>query len=96
MTGIFASVYMLPFALVNEIAPEEARGTAMGFTNMMSMILGAPLLIPLIGTLLKGRALAQGTADFTVASYQLGLSLLPLSFLLALLVLTWIKEPVKR
>lgn len=96
LTGLFASVYMLPFALVNEIAPEEVRGTSMGFTNMMCILLGAPLLTPLIGLLLKMNATSYQVTDFSVASYTGALSVLPISFLLALVVLFWIRDPVKQ
>lgn len=96
-TGMSASVYVLPFALVNEIAPEEARGTAMGFTNMLSIIFGAPLFMPLVGILLKSQAAAvQGTTNFPASSYTMALSILPISFLLAFLVLVWIREPVRE
>lgn len=96
LTGLFCSVYMLPFALVNEIAPEEARGTAMGFTNMISILFGAPLFTPLVGMLLKGNALFHRAADFSTVSYMKALSVLPLSCLLAFVVLFWIHDPVKR
>lgn len=95
LTGLFASVYILPFALVNEIAPEEARGTAMGFTNMMCILLGAPLLTPLVSLLLKMSASSHQLSDFSTASYTMALSVLPLSFLLALVVLFWIHDPVR-
>ena len=93
LTGLFASVYMLPFALVNEIVPEEARGTAMGFTNMMCILLGAPLLTPLVSLLLKLSASSHQVTDFSTSSYTIALSVLPFSFLLALVVLFWIHDP---
>lgn len=96
LTGIFSSVYMLPFALVNEIAPEEVRGTAMGFTNMLSIIFGAPLFMPLVGFLLKSQAASQNATNFSISSYTVALSILPISLLLALLVLMWIREPVRE
>ncbi len=96
LTGLFSSVYMLPFALVNEIAPNDARGTAMGFTNMLNIVFGAPLFTPLVSFVLKGHAeVAPDATNFSASSYTLGLSILPLSFLLALLVLLWIREPLK-
>jgi MFS family permease len=96
LTGVFSSVYMLPFALVNEIAPEEVRGTAMGFTNMLSIIFGAPLFMPLVGFLLKSQAASQDVTNFSISSYTMALSILPISLLLALLVLVWIREPVRE
>jgi MFS family permease len=96
LTGIFSSVYMLPFALVNEIAPEEVRGTAMGFTNMLSIIFGAPLFMPLVGFLLKSQEISQNATNFSISSYTMALSILPASLLLALLVLVWIREPVRE
>ncbi len=93
LTGLFASVYMLPFALVNEIVPEEARGTAMGFTNMMCILLGAPFLTPLVSLLLKLSASSHQVTDFSTNSYTIALSVLPFSFSLALVVLFWIHDP---
>ncbi|MCD6045483.1 MAG: major facilitator family transporter [Gammaproteobacteria bacterium] len=97
LTGTFASVYVLPFALVNEVVPEEARGTAMGFTNMLSIIFGAPLFMPLVGLLLKYQTVAASdVTNFPASSYTMALSILPISFLLALVVLAWIREPVRE
>ncbi len=96
LSGLFASVYMLPFALVNEIVPEEVRGTAMGFTNMLCILLGAPVLTPIVSLLLKKSAAVQGTLHFSTASYTLALSVLPLSFLFALIVLFWIHDPRRK
>lgn len=95
LTGTFSSVYMLPFALVNEIAPEEARGTAMGFTNMLSIIFGAPLFMPLVSLLLRSHAVSQDAGNFPLSSYTMALSIIPISLLFALLVLVWIREPAK-
>ncbi len=100
LTGLFASVYMLPFALVNQIAPNESRATAMGFTNMMSILFGAPLLTPIVGVLLKGRdwagkSMSVAPVTFSMADYKVALSVIPICFLLALLVSVWIHEPKK-
>ncbi len=95
LSGLFASVYMLPFALVNEITPQRVRGTAMGFTNMMSIVIGAPLLTALVGVLLKTSA-PQIEGVFPLSSYTLALSVLPLAFLLGLAVLHWIREPERN
>lgn len=51
--GFSISSYVLPYAVVGEIIPDKARGKAMGFINCITLLFGAPLLQPLIGSLLK-------------------------------------------
>jgi MFS family permease len=50
--GFVSAVYVLAFALVREQTPRCVRASAMGLTNMMSMVIGAPLLQPVLGWIL--------------------------------------------
>jgi len=50
--GLAASAYSLVFARVAELAPPGAVATAMGFTNLLVMAIGACVLAPLYGSLL--------------------------------------------
>ena len=50
--GFVSAVYVLAFALVREQTPPCVRASAMGLTNMMSMVIGAPLLQPVLGWIL--------------------------------------------
>lgn len=53
MLGFTAGIYMLPFALVREITSKKVRGTAIGFANMLCILVGSPVLQPLIGRILE-------------------------------------------
>ena len=79
LLGFISAVYVVPFAIMRDISQPAVRGMAMGFVNMMSMIIGAPLLQPLIGYLLKW-------------NYSVALSVLPLCLGLSLLATLRIRE----
>lgn len=51
LLGMSCSSYMIPFAIANEISPENLRGAAMGFVNTIS-VGTAPILQPLVGYIL--------------------------------------------
>lgn len=94
-TGVMASVYILPFAVVRELTPRAVQGTAMGFTNMMSILLGSPVLQPLIGRLLDVHAhpaSAGKLGTFVTLDYQMAFLVLPLCLLIALVLLKFIRE----
>jgi sugar phosphate permease len=87
--GFFSAVYALPFAVVREIMPNHVRGTAMGYTNMMCILIGAPILQPLIGWLLD-RELLQ-TTDVALA-YQHAMVALPISLAIGLVLAFCVRE----
>lgn len=72
MIGMLSSVYVIPFALAKKIAPPGVSATAMGLVNVLSILIGAPILQPLIGAIIN-----------VTHSFTLGLSLFPLLALLA-------------
>jgi len=88
MMGFLASVYVLAFAMVREITDTNVRGSAMGFTNMMAILIGAPLLQPLIGFILKRHehGAAIDITQLPPIAYQHALTSLLASLALALLV----------
>lgn len=95
LVGATSGVYILPFALIREITPREARGTAMGFANMMAILIGSPILQPLIGKLLEfhwDHKNINGVQIFNVTDYQTSLAVLPICLALALVVLIFIRE----
>ncbi|MCH9634226.1 MAG: hypothetical protein S4CHLAM7_09710 [Chlamydiae bacterium] len=47
--GFSLSSYVIPFAIISEILPFKVKGKAMGFANTLTLLIGAPLLQPLIG-----------------------------------------------
>jgi len=87
--GFFSSAYVLPYAVIRDIVPSNVRGTAMGYTNMMSIMIGAPILIPLVGWVLNSD-LPQFT-NKTIA-YQHALSVLPVSLGIGLLLAFFVRE----
>lgn len=87
LMGFVSAVYVLAFALVRERTSIKVRASAMGLTNMMSMIIGAPLLQPLIGIILEKFNVGQAET-----AYHYALSSLVVCLLLALFLLFFIKE----
>ncbi len=85
--GIFSGAYMIPFAVVRDTVPMYAQGTAMGFTNLMSILIGAPIFQPLVGWLLQSISgtYERGKLIFSLEDYQLALSIMPFCLLMALL-----------
>ena len=47
--GFFSGVYVIPFAIVRDISPKRSQGAALAFINMVCVLLGGPLLQPVIG-----------------------------------------------
>ncbi len=86
LLGVTSGVYVLPFAVMRDITPHHVRGTAMGYTNMMCIIIGAPLLTPMVGWILTQQP----------DQYQLALILFPVSLLLALLLTFFVRETYCR
>lgn len=96
MLGFTAGIYMLPFVLVREITNKEVRGTAIGFTNMLCIFIGSPILQPLIGKLLEmdwdHYKKINGVPIFHLADYQIALTTLPVALFFALITLLFIRE----
>jgi len=67
----------------------------MGFTNMLCIAIGAPILQPLIGFLLKWNAQGRGFENPTVysfADYSVALTPLPICLALSFIVALFVKE----
>lgn len=74
-TGLFASSYVLTYAIANEIATGDNRATSIGFTNMFC-VLFAPFLQPLIGYFITH---FKGSFDY----FQLSVSIVPFLMLIS-------------
>ncbi len=97
--GFSSSTYVFSFALASTYATTQTRGVAMGFTNMLCIALGAPLLQPLIGALLKWSS--ASTINGSLKAYNLhdyAVALTPLSVCLfaAFIVAFFVKENQAR
>lgn len=82
LLGLFSAAYLLPFAVIRDITSPDIRGTAMGYINMMCIIIGSPILQPLIGWLLH----VHGAVH--LHNYREALTVLPIC-LIAAFGLAW-------
>jgi MFS family permease len=78
LLGFFSAVYLLPFAVMRDITPSHMRGTVMGYVNMMCILIGSPVLQPLIGWILSIHT------SSSLSAYHHALSVIPLSLVIAL------------
>lgn len=92
--GAFCSTYALCFALVGNYVPKQSKGVAMGFTNMLCILFGAPILQPLIGYLLREHAhvAAIELGSYTVSDYKYALIPLAVSLFFALVLVCFVRE----
>ena len=82
LTGLFASSYMVPFAVAHQLATANTKAASIGFVNMWSVGV-SPLLQAVIGYFLAHFALHQdGHLRYTLHTYHLSLLILPLIFLI--------------
>lgn len=77
-TGLFASSYVLTYAIANELATADNRATCIGFTNMFC-VLFAPFLQPLIGFLITH---LKGDHNY----FQWSVSIVPALMLVAAMI----------
>lgn len=93
--GIGIAGFLMCFCMVREINKLVLAGTAIGFMNMFDSLWEA-LSEPFIGVLLDlgwtGQVAENGARLFSVASYHIALSILPLYFILSLICLFFVKE----
>lgn len=94
LSGFFASSEILVFAIANDLSRREVSATAASFTNMVVM-LGAPLLLPLIGKLLDNSVKGLDGLNAStkgVENYGLALLILPIMLLIAAVLSACLKE----
>lgn len=89
LVGFFSSAYVIPFAIMRDLVPANVRGTAMGYTNLMCILIGAPILQPLIGWVLK---LQMAQTSNTSLAYQHALLLLPICLGVAFVLTFFVRE----
>ena len=85
--GFMQSAHVLNFAKARDINPRRYSGTAMGYTNMMTM-LGGAILQPLVGLLLayQKHTTIHSTAIYSHNAYHVALLAIPASQFIALLL----------
>ena len=92
--GLFSSVQILVFALSREATPIKIAGTTIGVLNMLVM-LGGNILQPLIGKLLDLQwtgTMHDGARVYSAIAYTYSLSVLPISLILAMVVILFVRE----
>src|SRR3990167_5905898 len=97
MFGVTNTGVAIAYAVCTEIQPSKVVGTAIGFTNMASIFVGA-LMQPLVGRLIDT---VSGTRAYNVeklllSDFQYGLKLLPICSLIALILACTVKETYCR
>ncbi|WP_233581849.1 MFS transporter [Legionella septentrionalis] len=93
--GFGLGAFMLVFAMGKEMNPLALTATVIAMFNTSDAIFDA-LTEPLIGKVLDvqwdGR-MVDGIQQFSLPSYHLALSLLPIYLLIGTILLYWVKEP---
>lgn len=91
--GMFASAQVLAFAIAREISPKTLTGTALASTNMIVMLGG--FLVPVIGWILDlcwQGTMAGGVQVYSLANFQVALSLLPIGLVISAVLSFFLKE----
>jgi MFS family permease len=93
--GFFCGWQILNFAAAKEINPPEFSGTTIGFMNCLTMA-SAPVFQILLGHLIhqfeEGEVGLDGVRLYSAEAYQYALVAIPLSLLLAWVVLRFVRE----
>ncbi|MBX9805620.1 MAG: MFS transporter [Alphaproteobacteria bacterium] len=93
--GFFCGWQILNFAAAKEINPPEFNGTTMGFMNCLTMA-SALVFQPLLGWLIdlfeEGEVGLDGVKLYSVDAYHYALVAIPLSLLLAWVILRFVRE----
>lgn len=91
LTGFFASVEILIFAVGNDISDSRASATAAAFSNMVITIAGA-LLAPAVGLILDNSLKASDLPIPSITHYSGALSIIPICLILASVLTLILKE----
>jgi sugar phosphate permease len=92
--GFFSSAQILIFAICHEASSLKVAGTAIALTNMIVMI-GGNVFQPLIGRLLDQDwvgAMKHGARVYPLHAYHMALSVLPICFFAAIILMFFIRE----
>lgn len=91
LLGAASSVYALPFAVMSDVIPPHKHAAAMGFTNMMCLIVGTLILQPLIGVVLEWTKFVTGASGHPVPAtaahqFHVAFSILPVMLFIAFFI----------
>jgi MFS family permease len=95
--GFFTGFSITVFALVKDSNPEEISATAMGFANLMNMIIGAisQTLVEIFLDYLWTGGKEGAVRIYSLDNYRMAFLTLLLSIISALILVFFIDEPVK-
>ena len=65
--GFVSCAYSLAFTLIEKMVSQRAKGVAMGLTNLMCLTIGAPILQPLVGIIIKFKNYSDAMICFPIA-----------------------------
>lgn len=94
LLGVFAGVEVIVFAVSRELSSTRSPATAIAFTNMVVM-LGGPILQPVIGKLLDlgwSGGMDGSARVFALADYQRALMVIPIGMLAAMILSLLLRE----
>ena len=92
--GFCYSAKALSFATACEVVPRSQSGVAIGFNNMVVMTTGI-VFHPMVGYLLNwnwDKSIVNGAPHYAIADYKLALTVIPVSLILAIIILKFIRE----
>lgn len=92
--GFFSSAQILVFAVCHEVSSQKITGTAIALTNMIVMI-GGNIFQPVIGKMLDihwAGVMMDGARVYSTSAYQFALVILPISLVVAFILLFFIRE----
>lgn len=92
--GLFSSAQLLNFSLAVDVAPIEFKATSIAITNGLCA-LGSFIVQPLVGYIIElfwNGTYHAGVPLYTVQNYQMGLTIFPISLVLALVFILIFKE----
>ena len=98
LVGFFSSAQLLNFALAIELNPIEAKGSSIALTNFIVAV-GSSIIQPLLGYLLDvgwGGTFQNGVPFYSAADYRQAMVAFPITLLLALLLLLFLREKSLR
>jgi predicted MFS family arabinose efflux permease len=88
--GIFSANMLLCFSMMTKLAPNWAQGAAIGFTNMIIMII-AGIVQHSVGLVLD-KLVAQGDGIYHLNDYHIAFAILPISLSLAVVLTLTLKS----
>ncbi|MDA0910502.1 MAG: MFS transporter [Proteobacteria bacterium] len=86
LLGFGSGAYILPFASIEKLSHPDAQGMAMGFTNMVIIGLGGPILQPLIGWILSWYQSAYHCNANTLGGFQTALLPILIGLIIAVIL----------